>query len=239
MPNMPPKQSTDAVSSLSDKKLSARGEVARAKLKRAAMTVMEQTGYHGMRIHDVTTEAGVAAGLFYHYFKDLKSLTLEVLSDYIAEARNVDAIEKGVPRGDWYARMHAHFSLVVDSYAQRPGLMRCLLQMADEDKEFADAIRRGYMEQLNWLVQLMPKLFPEAKFDQHQAFLVIYTLASSGEMMLRDYFINLDTRLHQEDIDHAELTELLTTVFYRGLFLENPPADKLCYTKNLQFMKRG
>ena len=58
-------------------------------------------------------------------------------------------------------------------------------------------------------------------------------------MMLRDYFINLDTRLHQEDINHAELTELLTTVFYRGLFLENPPADKLCYTKNLQFMKRG
>ena len=77
---MPPKQSTDAVSSLSDKKLSARGEVARAKLKRAAMTVMEQTGYHGMRIHDVTTEAGVAAGLFYHYFKDLKSLTLEAVT---------------------------------------------------------------------------------------------------------------------------------------------------------------
>ena len=30
---MPPKQSTNAVSSLSDKKLSARGEVARAKLQ--------------------------------------------------------------------------------------------------------------------------------------------------------------------------------------------------------------
>lgn len=221
-----------------EKKLSARGEAARAKLKRAAMEVMEKTGYHRMRIHDVTSEAGVAAGLFYHYFKDLKSLTLEVLEDYIAEARNVDAIEKGVPKGDWYARMYAHFSLVVDSYADRPGLMRCLLQMADEDKAFAEKIRQGYMEQLNWLVKLMPKLFPKANFDQHQAFLVIYTLASSGEMLLRDYYINQDQKLHAESIDRQQLTELLTTVFYRGLFLENPPADKLSYSRNLQFMQR-
>jgi len=221
-----------------DKKLSARGEAARAKLKRAAMKVMEETGYHRMRIHDVTSEAGVAAGLFYHYFKDLKSLTVEVLEDYIAEARNVDAIEKGVPKGDWYARMHAHFQLVVDSYADRPGLMRCLLQMADEDKAFAAQIRLGYMEQLNWLVKLMPKLFPKADFDEHQAFLVIYTLGSSGDMILRDYFINHDERLSAQPIDRQQLTELLTTVFYRGLFLENPPSDQLAYTRNLQYMKR-
>ena len=221
-----------------DKKLSARGEAARAKLKRAAMKVMEETGYHRMRIHDVTSEAGVAAGLFYHYFKDLKSLTVEVLEDYIAEARNVDAIEKGVPKGDWYARMHAHFQLVVDSYADRPGLMRCLLQMADEDKAFAAQIRLGYMEQLNWLGKLMPKLFPKADFDEHQAFLVIYTLGSSGDMILRDYFINHDERLSAQPIDRQQLTELLTTVFYRGLFLENPPSDQLAYTRNLQYMKR-
>lgn len=241
MPNGDPKDPTTKPSAgnIADaKKLSARGQAARAKLKRAAMEVMEKTGYHRMRIHDVTSEAGVAAGLFYHYFKDLKSLTLEVLEDYIAEARNVDMIEKDVPKGDWYSRMHAHFSLVVDSYADRPGLMRCLLQMADEDKDFAEKIRQGYMEQLNWLVQLMPKLFPKADFDQHQAFLVIYTLASSGEMMLRDYFINHDQKLHAESIDRAQLTELLTTVFYRGLFLENPPAEKLHYTRNLQYMKR-
>ena len=232
-------QPTDNVQTFGDKKFSARGEVARAKLKRAAMSVMEKTGYHRMRIHDVTTEAGVAAGLFYHYFNDLKSLTLEVLKDYIKEARNLDIIEKDVPRGDWYARMYAHFSLVVDSYAQRPGLMRCLLQLADEDRDFAEEIRRGYMEQLSWLTKLMPKLFPEAKLDKHQSFLMIYTLASSGEMMLRDYFINLDTHLNQEEIDHSDITELLTTVFYRGLFLENPPVEKLSYTKNLKYMRRN
>ena len=75
-------QPANDVQAFGDKKFSARGEIARAKLKRAAMTVMEKTGYHRMRINDVTSEAGVAAGLFYHYFNDLKSLTLEVLKDY-------------------------------------------------------------------------------------------------------------------------------------------------------------
>lgn len=221
-----------------EKKLSARGEVARARLKRAAMKVMEKTGYHRMRIHDVTSEAGVAAGLFYHYFKDLKSLTLEVLEDFVAESRNVEAIERDVPKGDWYGRMHAHFSLVVASYAERPGLMRCLLQLADEDEVFAAQIRQSYMQQLQWLVQLMPKLFPEANFTQHQALMVVYTLASSGEMMLRDYFINRDEQLHSEDINREEITELLTVAFYRGLFLENPPQEQLTYTKNLLHMKK-
>ena len=51
---------------------SAKGEQARRKLKRAAMVVMERVSYNDMRVTDVTKEAGVAAGLFYHYFKDLK-----------------------------------------------------------------------------------------------------------------------------------------------------------------------
>ena len=65
----------------SAKSISAKGEKARAKLKAAALVVMQQVGFHKMRITDVTQEAGVASGLFYHYFDDLKSLTLEVLGD--------------------------------------------------------------------------------------------------------------------------------------------------------------
>ena len=90
---------------------SARGERARARLKKAALAVMEREGYHRMRIADVTEEAGVAQGLFYHYFSDLKSLTLEVLEDFIDPARDVEDIEKDVPRGDWYAQPPGRFQL--------------------------------------------------------------------------------------------------------------------------------
>ncbi len=232
--------STDAATDFdASQTRSARGAAARAKLKSAARTVLERVGYHKMRIADVTREAGVAQGLFYHYFKDLKTLTLEVLEDFAKPATDLEAIEKDVAAGDWYARIYAHNRLVVSSYAQRPGLMRCLLQMADEDAEFSAHLRDSYRQQLMWLVELMPKMFPRAEFAPQQALMVVYSLAGIGENLLREYFINQSATLQAARLDVDEITELLTTVFYRALFLENPPTEKLNYTLNLTHMVRS
>ena len=218
---------------------SARGARARAKLKAAAMVVLERDGYHKMRIADVTREASVAQGLFYHYFSDLKSLTLEVLTDFTNPAIDVEGIEKDVARGDWYGRIYSHNFLVVTSYAKRPGVMRCLLQMADEDAEFSAALRDGYRQQLMWLVELMPNMFPAVKFREHQALMTTYALAGIGEGLLREYFINNSKTLRLARLPLEDMAELLSTMFYRALFLEHPPVEQLNYTRNLAVMARN
>lgn len=218
--------------------LSARGERARAGLKVAALTVLERQGYHKMRIADVTKEAGVAQGLFYHYFKDLKSLTLEVLTDFAQASNDPLEIEKDVPKGDWYARIYAYNLLVVRSYAKRPGVMRCLLQMADEDPEFSAMLRESYRNQLMWLVERMPKLFPDTKFKKHQALMVVYSLAGIGEGLMREHFINESKTLGAANLSVEEIAELQTTMFYRALFLANPEQAQLKYTRNLATMAR-
>ena len=218
--------------------LSARGERARAGLKEAALVVLERDGYHKMRIADVTGEAGVAQGLFYHYFKDLKSLTLEVLSDFAMASNDPVLIEKNVSKGDWYARIYAHNLLVVRSYARRPGVMRCLLQLADEDEAFSGMLRETYRNQLMWLVDLMPKLFPQVRFKKHQALMVVYSLAGIGEGLIREYFINESKTLRAANLAVEEFAELLTTMFYRALFLQHPEPGQLKYTRNLTTMAR-
>lgn len=217
---------------------SARGAQARANLKRAALKVLERLGYHRMRIADVTAEAGVAQGLFYHYFKDLKSLTLEVLGEYVAQASKLEEIERDVAPGDWYQRIYAHNHLVVSSYAMRPGLMRCLFQLADEDEAFAGMLRDSFLEQMTWLVRLMPSLFPGVSFRENQALMVAYSLAGAGETLMKEYFINENQSLTAAGLTVEELTELLSVMFYRGLFLENPSPAVLDYTRNLAEMKR-
>lgn len=217
---------------------SARGARARARLKAAALVVLEREGYHKMRIADVTREAGVAQGLFYHYFKDLKSLTLEVLEDFTNPAGDLESIEKDVRKGDWYGRIYAHNYLVVSSYARRPGVMRCLLQMADEDVEFSAVLRDSYRQQLMWLVKLMPKMFPAVEFQPQQALVTAYALAGIGEGLLREYFINHCKTLGEAGLSVAAMTELLSAMFYRALFLEHPPPHKLDYTRNLAKMVR-
>jgi AcrR family transcriptional regulator len=218
--------------------LSARGERARAGLKEAALAVLERDGYHKMRIADVTAQAGVAQGLFYHYFKDLKSLTLEVLTDYATASNDPLQIEKNVSRGDWYARIYAHNLVIVRSYAKRPGVMRCLLQMADEDEVFSGFLRENYRNQLMWLVDHMPRLFPQVRFKKHQALMVVYSLAGIGEGLMREYFINQSKTLRAASLSVEQFTELLTTMFYRALFLQHPDEKQLKYTRNLAAMAR-
>jgi AcrR family transcriptional regulator len=231
-------KSTTASAAKSPGVRSARGERARAGLKEAALVVLERDGYHRMRIADVTAQAGVAQGLFYHYFKDLKSLTLEVLTDYATASNDPLQIEKNVSRGDWYARIYAHNLVIVRSYAKRPGVMRCLLQMADEDEVFSGFLRENYRNQLMWLVELMPKLFPEVRFRKHQALMVVYSLAGIGEGLMREYFINESKTLRAADLSVEQFTELLTTMFYRALFLQHPNEKQLKYTRNLAAMAR-
>jgi AcrR family transcriptional regulator len=217
---------------------SPKGEKARARLKVSALAVLEEVGYHKMRITDVTAHAGMASGLFYHYFKDLKSLTLEVLEDFIGASLQVENIERDVPKGDWYARMYAHNRLVVQAYAERPGIMRAVLQLADEDEDFSSLLRQNFIRQLTWLTTQMPRLFPEARLTKHQAMMVVYTLAGTGETVLRDYFINREPALATKKLSVDDVTELISVMFYRGLFLENPPAKQLRYTANLTAMKK-
>ncbi|MFM7273078.1 MAG: TetR/AcrR family transcriptional regulator [Gammaproteobacteria bacterium] len=117
---------------------SARGELARARLKEATARVLERVGYRQMRVADVTREAGVAAGLFHHYFPDLKTVTIEVLRDFMARFEDLETIERGVEKGDWFARSLAHNRVVVGSYARSPGIMRCMVQVGDEEPEFGE-----------------------------------------------------------------------------------------------------
>ena len=116
--------------------------------------------------------------------------------------------------------------------------MRCLLQLADEDESFSGMLRENYRGQLMWLVDLMPKLFPDARFKKHQVLMVVYSLAGIGEGLLREYFINESKTLRAADLSQAQFAELLTTMYYRALFLQNPDEKQLKYTRNLTVMVR-
>jgi hypothetical protein len=92
---------------------------------------------------------------------------------------------------------------------------------------------------LGWLTSVMPKLFPEAKFSEPQAMMVAYTLAGAGETVLRDYYVNREPALLESPLAVEEMAELITVIYYRGLFLQNPPQEKLNYTANLHYMRKS
>ena len=218
---------------------SARGEQARARLKEAAARVLERVGYRQMRVADVTREAGVASGLFYHYFPDLKTLTIEVLQDFMQRFEAIDEIERGVAKGDWYARMHAHNRAVVESFVRNPGIMRCMVQLGDEEPEFGELWRASYHRRLELLARAMPRLFPQAGLCAAQAHLVTTMLAGMGEHLLSEYYIVRAPALREIELGEEEMTEWISVMFYRALFLENPPPERLKHAALVEHLRRG
>ena len=213
---------------------SARGLQARKKLKEATEKVLERVGYHKMRVVDVTQEAGVATSLFYHYFPDLKSIALEVLTDFVKELEAFGEIEQGISKNDWYGRILAHNRLYVDKYASHPGIMRCLLQVSDEVPEFDVLFRESTVRQVKSMANSIIQMYPEARLSEEETILFVYSVAGIAEMLLRGYYISKDSALTSKPVTNAEVAELLSVVMYRALFLESPPSNKLHYARKLE-----
>ncbi len=207
--------------------LGSRGLATRERLKAAARRVLDGKGYSQMTVADVTKEAGVAAGLFHRYFPDLRSLTVELLSEVMAELGDTERIEQGVDRGDWMGRIKSHIVPSVANHALRPGLVRAMNQLADEYPPFRAQLRSFYQAQLELLATQMPRLFPAAKLAPDESLLLAYALGGISEAALRERYIVRNPALRNVKLPPEELADWLAVLFYRALFGANPPVDRL------------
>lgn len=53
------------------------------RIMKAAFTLFSQKGIHGTNSKEIVEKAGVSIGSFYSYFKNKKTLLLEILEDYL------------------------------------------------------------------------------------------------------------------------------------------------------------
>jgi TetR/AcrR family transcriptional regulator, fatty acid metabolism regulator protein len=73
----------------------------RRRILDAAVRVFARRGYHGARVGDIATEAGVAHGLLYHYFssKDevLETVFRDNFGELVARFRAVESSDEAAP----------------------------------------------------------------------------------------------------------------------------------------------
>lgn len=219
-------------------RLGSRGRATRERLKAAARRVLDRKGYSQMTVADVTQEAGVAAGLFHRYFPDLRTLTVELLTEAMADLGNTTHIERGVSRGDWMGRIHAHIVPSVANHALRPGLVRAMHQLADEYPPFRAQMRGFYQAQLELLSTQMPRLFPEARLTSAEALLIAYALGGISEAALRERYILRNPAFRDLKLSPEEMADWLAVLFYRALFAANPPSGRPRRTERLLAVKR-
>jgi len=115
----------------------------RLELLRAARDVFATRGYHAAKVDDIVARASVAKGTFYLYFRDKRSVFVELV-DGLFERLGA-AILKVDTRGDIAAQVKHNIRGIVAVLLDDPALTQLLLTFAPGlDPEFANKLQSFY-----------------------------------------------------------------------------------------------
>jgi len=213
--------------------VSQRGQKRRELIKAGTRVVLERVGYRAMKVTDVAAEAGIAVGLFYHYFPDLKTATCEVLSDFLDELASTP-----LPAAkDRFDVIFAPTLVTVTAFEEHPGLMRCLVQVADEVPEFKALWNKVSTAWTQRVASSIQRQFPEAHLSEEFSRSLSYALGAMVDGLMNELYVQGNADARKLLKTPREVAELLAAIWYRVLYLENPPARDLHLTAPLIAMK--
>jgi TetR/AcrR family transcriptional regulator, transcriptional repressor for nem operon len=194
----------------------------RERLKIATAEILERKGYLAMRPADITKRAGLAEGSFYMYFKDKTAATLAVLTSLLEDFMLLgnQAIE---PKSPFEVIQHANRQWLATARANS-GLMRCVLQLGDENPDFAELVQRSNRR---WYTRVAKSVARQRGIpEEGPILLVVYVLGGMMDELLRKLVIYPDRELlallRELDGDDDLIADAASLMWVRLLYPQEP-----------------
>lgn len=208
-----------------------KGARTRLRLMSAAARVMEEVGFHGMRVSDVCGNAGVSQGTFYLYFRDKTEIASAVLVDF--NERGLELLRRQGPRDRAWDAILESVRIMARLYRLNPGLTRCLFQISDDTPEFGEILRRFNAV---WLRSVARSMARRCGLDESAGAMPLfasYALAAMVDQFLVQLYVTRDPQVVAlvENEDHA--VEALAALWYRAAYRADPPEGALTYSRAL------
>jgi AcrR family transcriptional regulator len=111
----------------------------RRELVRAAIRVFARKGFHAARVGDIASEAGVAHGLLYHYFRSkdevLETIFRETWARLVEQTRQIE--QAGVPLQEQIRRFA---TIYLGSWLMTPSLVRVLVREVGRSPQIGERV---------------------------------------------------------------------------------------------------
>lgn len=116
----------------------------RRQLRQAATRVFARKGYHATRIADIATEAGVAYGLVYHYYKNKEEILASVFEDNWAFfVRAIDGLSKN--EATFAHKLDTCVGFMIEAYRIAPDVVSVLVvEVARSPMALEDTRMHGF-----------------------------------------------------------------------------------------------
>lgn len=228
---------SNAVKTKPPRPTTRRGQATRQRLKDAVAKLLQTHAFHEIRLEDIAREAGVRVSLFYHYFQSKVDVTSEVLADLLDSFRGEVANR---PRGDApLAAIHFANQRMVALYATNPGAMRCLFEVDATMAPFSRMWRELTQSWNQRIAANIRRQFPDAFPTEAEYMSLAYALAGTADSFLVEYFVQKNPLLREAHPTGEDVARFLTTLWYRAIYLANPPDDFLQGDAGFKRLGRG
>jgi AcrR family transcriptional regulator len=193
----------------------SKGERTRRRLMDASLTLLSRVGFHDLKTTEVAREAGVAAGVFYTYFKDKNEIVLAVF-DAIIEA-NTAALLGQSQRESAYQTLLESNRAYVQFWVEGGGLNRAIGQIVDTLPE----ARRSWQKANARFAQAIAERIirqQAGKAARIDPFFAAMALQAMLDSILLQVFAYRDPGLAEYAADPEELARQISILWYRAEF---------------------
>ena len=194
-----------------------------AALNLATARLLEKDGYNNLRVADISFMAGVGTTTFHYHYKNRTEAAKEVLIEFLEE---VASIPFNTPHdAKTFARIYYGNKVFIDIFQANPGLMRCMFQLWDQDKEFSNVWREMSLGWYQRVAETTVSRHPE-KIDKSLMYLTIYSLGGMVDEFLRGLYLYQDSSvleiIKDRNLNNDAIAYFITAIWYRSIFGKDP-----------------
>lgn len=196
-----------------------KGERTRARLLEAARELLERDGYHDLKVTEVAPRAGLAAGVFYIYFRDKADLVLQLFDDVID--RNIGHIFGGERVDDPFEAVLAANRRYVELFVTGGGLNRAVGQIVDALPQARERWQAANARVAERIARSMAKAEGRRSPTEFQRFAALALQAMLDTTLLQAFTYRDPAQADMAD-DPERLARHLSVLWFRAAYGRDP-----------------
>ncbi len=203
--------------------LRRKGERTRDRIRLAAVQLLDEVGYRDLTVAHICARADVTPPVLYLYFDSKQALMTDVLREFLASFLAREDAAVGVTA---FEAIHNANRTWLALARENAGLMRCLLQLADDVPEFAALFASTSDDWYRRVARSVVRRFPSAATEEAGIHLIAHAMGAMMDEVTRKLFAGRDPQLQAlvtavAPTDDA-LARFLSVLWHRALYAADP-----------------
>jgi AcrR family transcriptional regulator len=200
-----------------------KGERTRRLLMDTALEILNDQGYHDLKVTEVAQRSGLSAGVFYIYFKDKTDLIIAIFDELLSKGIGV-IFEERPPEDPFLAILHVNLRYI-SLLAQQNGTNRAIFQILDQLPEARETWRKSNSKIAHRIAAGVERRLPGSIAGSEARFFSAYAAQAMLDTILLNAisFRDPDVQDVAQNIDR--FAQAVSVLWYRMLYGRSPPAE--------------